>query len=175
MHRRLKRALVVILMLFVIVMLITVTLGRELVADRQPTLGSFTLIHFAGYLFFLVMPVEVLVPYYLSEGHLGLVLVPVAVVTALAAQLIDYGIGYIISGRVINHLVGQKRYSRAERAIHHYGRWAIFLFTALPLSSPTLLLAAGIVRFRLDTAVVYSILGLTIKYLVIVLAFGGAW
>jgi membrane protein YqaA with SNARE-associated domain len=163
MRKHLARALVIVLMLAIIVTLVSITLGRELMAGRQPTLESFSLIHFGGYLFFLVMPVEILVPYYLAEGHQAGVLVFVAIATAMAAQLIDYGIGYLLSDRVINTLVGPKRYARARHAINDYGRWAVLLFTLLPLSSPTLLLAAGIVRFRLGLAVTYSLVGLSGK------------
>jgi membrane protein YqaA with SNARE-associated domain len=168
MRKHLARALVIVLMLAIIVTLVSITLGRELMAGRQPTLESFSLIHFGGYLFFLVMPVEILVPYYLAEGHQAGVLVFVAIATAMAAQLIDYGIGYLLSDRVINTLVGPKRYARARHAINDYGRWAVLLFTLLPLSSPTLLLAAGIVRFRLGLAVTYSLVGLSLKYVAIV-------
>ncbi len=171
MKRNLKHALIVALMLLGITGLVSLTLGPDLIAGRQPTLGSFTLIHFGGYLFFLVMPVEAMVPWYLAEGHAPTTIVVVAVVTAMLAQLIDYGIGYLFSERVINRVIGTRRYARAEHAINDYGRWAVLLFTLLPLSSPTLLLAAGIVRFRLRWAVGYSLLGLTAKYVGIVLLF----
>ncbi len=175
MRKHLKRAVIILIMLFVIVTLISVTLGRDLIAGRQPTLASFTLIHFAGYLFFLVMPVEILVPYYLVEGHAGHVLILTAVATATLAQLIDYGIGYLLSDKVINHLIGPKRYARAEGAINNYGRWAILVFNLLPLSSPNLLLAAGIVRFPLISAVFYSLAGLVVKYWVLVFVFRNGW
>ena len=171
MKRNLIRAIVAGLMLLVAVSLVSTTLGRDLLAGRQPTLGSFSLIHFAGYLFFLVMPVEVLVPYYLAEGYPGMTLVVIAVPTAIAAQLIDFGIGYLLSSSIIDKVIGRRKYQRAERAIHRYGPGAIFAFNLLPLSSPTLLLAAGMVRFPLKRAVLFSAIGLSLKYVVIVSAF----
>lgn len=171
---RLKYVAIAMVMLTAIILLTSFTLGRELMADRQPTLRSFALLHFAGYLFFLLMPVEALVPLYQSEGHGGSVLVSLALATAVCAQLIDYGIGRVVSGKVLEHvigLVGEKRYAKAERAIHRWGNWAIFVFNLFPLSSPNLLLAAGIVRHPLPVTMLYSVSGLSLKYLAIVYVF----
>ena len=66
---------IIVIMLVAIIAIVGSTLGREIMAGRQPGLVSFGLIHFAGYLFFLLMPVEILVPLYLAEGHPGLVLI----------------------------------------------------------------------------------------------------
>jgi membrane protein DedA with SNARE-associated domain len=171
---RLKYAAIAVLMLTAIILLTTFTVGRELLADRQPTLRSFALLNFAGYLFFLLMPVEALIPLYQSEGHDGAVLIIVAVTTAVASQLIDYGIGRAVSGKVLHHvigLVGEKRYAKAERAIRQWGNWAIFVFNLFPLSSPNLLLAAGIVRHNLAATMLYSVCGLVLKYFAIVYVF----
>ncbi len=174
MNSRLKYAAIAVLMLTVIILLTSFTLGRELLADRQPTLRSFALLNFAGYLFFLLMPVEALVPLYQSEGHDGGVLAALAVGTAVAAQLIDYGIGRAVSGKVLRFvigLVGEKRYAKVERAIRRWGNWAIFIFNLFPLSSPNMLLAAGIVRHTLAVTMLYSVSGLILKYLAIVYLF----
>ena len=171
---RVKYVTIAVLMLAAIALLTSFTLGRELLADRKPTLQSFALLHFAGYLFFLLMPVEALVPLYQSEGHAGLVLITLALVTAVAAQLIDYGIGRVVSGKVLEHvikLVGEKRYAKTERAIDRWGNWAIFVFNLFPLSSPNLLLAAGIVRHPLAVTFLYSVSGLSLKYVAIVYVF----
>ena len=162
----------VVLMLAAIITIISLTLGREIVAGRQPGLWSFSTIHFAGYLFFLLMPVEALVPFYQAEGHAGTILVGLAVSTAIGAQLIDYGIGYLVSDKIINDVLGRKKYERLNVRIDKYGGWAIFLFNLIPLSSPNMLLLSGMVRFRAVRALLISAAGLTAKYLVIVYLFG---
>ncbi|MFQ5899593.1 MAG: VTT domain-containing protein [Candidatus Methylomirabilia bacterium] len=166
-----KRLAVVLLTYLIAIAIISSTLGREILAGKEPGLGSFSIIHFAGYLFFLVLPVEALVPYYQAEGHAGVVLIIIAVVTAISAQVIDYGIGYAVSQRISKDVIGQERYNRANRAVRRYGRWAILFFNLLPLSSPNVLLIAGIMRFGLTRAVSYSLLGLILKYMAIVYAF----
>jgi len=39
----------------------------------------------------------VLIPFYLAEGHSGVLLIILAVSTAIVAEFIDYGIGYLAS------------------------------------------------------------------------------
>ncbi len=56
------RILSVAAMIVTIIAIVSSTLGREIMSGRQPGLWSFSTIHFAGYLFFLVMPVEALIP-----------------------------------------------------------------------------------------------------------------
>lgn len=168
-----KRGIVFgVLMVLVAVTIVSATLGREIYGGRRPGLLSFGIIHFAGYLFFLLMPVEALVPYYQSEGHSGPLLVLIACGTAILAQLIDYGIGSALSRRILPRLKQSRRYARAQAAIDRHGRWAVLVFNLLPLSSPNLLLAAGIVRFPLPTAVLFSATGLLGKYLAMVYLFG---
>jgi membrane protein YqaA with SNARE-associated domain len=160
-----------IVMLAAIILIVSSTLGREIMAGKRPGLWSFSIVHFAGYLFFLLMPVEALVPYYQSEDHAAMILVGLSVTTALGAQLIDYGIGYLVSERVIRWL-GEAKYARFRTKIDKWGGWAIFVFNLFPLSSPNMLLVAGMVRFRVARAMAISAGGLVAKYLAIVYLFG---
>lgn len=151
--------------------IVSFTIGRDFYAGHRPDLGSFVIVHFAGYLFFLLMPVEALVPYYLSEGHRGGVLVLLALITALAAQAIDYGIGRMLADTVINKVIGRKRFERYLGKIEKWGSWAIFVFNLFPLSSPNMMLVAGMTRFSPAKAFSYSFAGLFLKYVGIVYVF----
>ena len=159
-----KRIIVVLVMAFIAIAVVSATVGREIYLGQSPGLTSYAVIHFAGYLFFLLMPVEALVPIYQSEGHAGSTLVLIAVVTAIMAQVIDYGIGRFVSTRVIHDLIGRARYERFEAKIDKWGGFAILFFNLFPLSSPNMLLVAGMVRFSARRAFFFSFLGLTLKY-----------
>lgn len=150
---------------------LSVTIGRDLYEGARPDLDSFGLVHFAGYLFFIVMPVELLVPWYLVEGHAPTALLGLAVSTALAAQLIDYGIGRLLSDQVIQHLIGERRLMRARDRIERYGPLTILLFNLFPLSSPTIVAVAGVLRFGLLRTMLWSGAGLGAKYLALVTIF----
>jgi membrane protein DedA with SNARE-associated domain len=165
------RLLAVLVTALIAILVVSSTLGREIYAGRSPSLTSFALVHFAGYLFFLLMPVEALVPVYQAEGHLGGLLILLAVVTALLAQSIDYGIGRTVSEDAVHKLIGEERYVRFKAMISRWGGWAILFFNLFPLSSPNMLLVAGITRFSAARAFLFSLLGLTAKYLALVYAF----
>ena len=160
----------VAVMIVAIILIVSSTLGREIMSGRQPGLWSFSVIHFAGYLFFLLMPVEALVPYYHAEGHGWVVLVGISLATAVVAQIIDYAIGRLLSEKVLN-MIGHEKYNRFKGKIDKYGGWAIFTFNLFPLSSPNMLLVAGMVRFNAVYALTISMAGLAAKYLALVYLF----
>ncbi len=166
-----KRIVAALVTAGVAIVLVSSTLGREIYAGRTPGLVSFGVIHFAGYLFFLLMPVEALVPVYQAEGHAGALLVGLAVSTALLAQAVDFGIGRAFSDRVIDDVIGQERFEHFRAKIDRWGGWAILFFNLFPLSSPNMLLVAGIVRYSARKAFLFSLAGLLGKYVGIVYIF----
>lgn len=170
--RRRKTVIIQLSLLLAGMIILSFTIGKNIVYAENPGLYSFSLVNFAGYLFFLLMPVEALVPFYLAEGHAGLTIIILAVSTALLAQVIDYTIGNLASTKIINDLIGKKRYLRTEDKIKKYGFLTVFVFNLLPLSSPIVVLVAGMLRLRLRKVLFYSFLGLTIKYIAIVYLFG---
>ncbi len=152
------------------ILIVSFTLGREWYEGRSQSLLSFALIHFSGYLFFLLMPVEVAYVYYLNFFS-DLKMLIVAMTTALAAQIIDYLIGISFSSAVINNLVGEKRILKAEKHILKFGNLTIFIFNLFPLSSSVISVAAGMLKYRFRLFIVYSLLGLLIKYCLLTVLF----
>ena len=168
MHMQKKRIIISFVTIAFAVIIISLTFGKEIMVGKQPSLFSFTLIHFAGYLFFILLPVETIVPYYQAVGHDGFYLVLIAVSTGVIAQVLNFLLGRLISSDVINNLIGQKQYHKAEYHIQKYGSWAVFIFNLLPLASAVLSFVAGVVKFSLRKQIIYSFLGLLIKYVVMV-------
>lgn len=165
-----KMAIAVIISV-VAIMIISFTVGKDIYEGRSQTLTSFSLIHFSGYLFFLLMPVEMAFIYYLT-WYDQTVLIWFAIVTAVTAQYIDYMIGYTINSQAVTRLVSEKRIQRAEKYINRYGNLTIFFFNFLPLSSPLIALAAGVLKFNLRDLFIFSISGLFLKYLLLSLIAG---
>jgi membrane protein DedA with SNARE-associated domain len=162
---------VVLISTAVAIIIFSLTVGRELYyGERNNSLVSFALIHFPGYLFFLLMPVEIAFIYYLpyfSKPEL----IAVALITAETAQVIDYLIGYSLSSRLIYRIVSEKQILKAEKQIYKYGNLTILLFNLLPLSSSVISLAAGMIRYRFKLWLLYSTTGLIIKYVFLSLVF----
>ncbi|MBI2112456.1 VTT domain-containing protein [Candidatus Woesearchaeota archaeon] len=152
--------------------LLSITMGRDLINGEEPSLVSFGIINFAGYLFMILLPVESLVPVYQALGYNGFLLGLIAVSTAILAQPINYAVGYMMSSEVIKGLIGEKKYNKMERYIQNYGKVAVFFFNVTPLSSSVLSLVAGMLRFRFRSLMLYSLIGLVIKYLALIYLFG---
>jgi len=168
-----KRILIGFISIALVIVLISITLGKEWYNESGETdLFWFAFIHFLGYLFFLLMPVEMVFIMYLPHQNGVLTILSIAMATAVFAQLIDYFIGYTFSNNVINKWIGKKRFEKAENKIKKYGNWVVFAFNVTPLSSPIIALAAGMVKHPLGQLLLYSISGLFLKYLILSLILG---
>lgn len=160
------------LLVIAAIVIASITVGRDIYyGSRDEGMLSFAIVNACGYLFFLIMPVEVAFVYYLQGDISVLALNAVAIGTALFSQAIDYSIGLLMSNRFIDNLIGRKRYIKAEKYIEKYGNVTIFVFNALPLSSPVISLAAGMLRLRIRDTLIFTVLGLVVKYIALTLIF----
>lgn len=163
------RLIMVVLLFTAAATIASLTIGRDIFYEKELSALSFAILNFSGYLFFLFMPVELAFIYYLKAGYDPWTLNMIAIATALLGQSIDYLIGFLFSARIINRLIGRRRYEKAEDEIRHYGKLAIFVFNLMPLSSPVISLAAGMIKYRLPYFLFYSAFGLFLKYLFLTL------
>jgi membrane protein DedA with SNARE-associated domain len=167
-----KRLAVVIFLIAIMTVIASLTIGRDIYESNEKSMLSFAIVNFSGYLFFfLLMPVELPFVYYLRTGYDPLILNAVAIGTAMASQIIDYLIGYFFSTGIIDKLIGRKRYEKAENEIRKYGNLTLFVFNLLPLSSPVISLAAGMLKYRIKAAFFFSFAGLACRYLLLTLIF----
>ncbi len=167
-----KRLIVVAFLITLMTVIASLTIGRDIYENRQNELLSFAIVNFCGYLFvFLLMPMELAFIYYLRTGYDPLILNMVAVATAMTAQAIDYVIGYFLSSGIIDRFIGRKRYEKAEDEIRKYGNLTLFFSNLLPLSSPVISLAAGMLKYRVKDAFFYSLVGMICRYLLLTMIF----
>ncbi len=167
-----KRLIVIVVLVVLTTVIASLTIGRDIAEQNDRGLLSFAIINFFGYLFFfLFMPVELAFVYYLRTGYDPLVLCLVAISTAFVSQTIDYLIGYFFSARIIDKFIGRKQYEKAEDEIRKYGNWTLLLSNVLPLSSPVISLAAGMLKYRIKEVVFFSLVGIVLRYLILTLIF----
>jgi len=167
-----KRLIVIVFLIILMTVIASLTIGRDIYENEVKSLLSFAIANFAGYLFFfLFMPMELAFIYYLRTGYEPFALNLVAIGTAFAAQMINYLIGYFFSSGIINRLIGRKRYEKAEAEIRKYGNWTLLFSNLLPLSSPVVSLAAGMLKHRVKEALLYSLTGIVLRYLALTLIF----
>jgi len=170
MKKRRIRILLILITSVVAILIVSFTLGREWYEGKNQSIVSFALIHFSGYLFFLLMPVEVAYIYYLTFFP-DIEMFAIAIGTAVAAQLVDYYIGVSLSSTIINNLVGEKRILNAEKHILKYGNLTILIFNLFPLSSSVIAVAAGMLKYSFKGFIIYSTAGLVVKYVVLSMIF----
>jgi membrane protein YqaA with SNARE-associated domain len=171
-HIDIRRLMVVVSLLTLTTIVASLTVGRDIYEHNTEGFLSFAIVNFAGYLFiFLFMPVELAFIYYLRTGYDPVLLNLVAIGTAFPAQVIDYLIGYYTSAPIIERLIGKHRYEKAENEIRRYGNLTLFFSNLLPLSSPVISLAAGMMKHRVKDALLYSFAGMVLRYLLLSLIF----
>ena len=171
-HIDYKRLIVIVFLLILMALIASLTIGKDIYENNKESLLSFAIVNFAGYLFFfLLMPMELAFIYYLRSSYDPIMLNLVAIATSFAAQVIDYLIGYFFSSGIIDRLIGRKRYEKAEDEIRKYGNWTLFLSNLLPLSSPVISLAAGMLKYRVKEALFFSLAGMVLRYLLLTLIF----
>ncbi len=167
-----KRLIIVVVLVAAAIAVLSLTIGRDIFfGSTGKGIVSFAIVSLAGYLFFFFIPVELAFIYYLTAGENLWLLNAVALGSALISQSVDYIIGYSLSTKIIDQLIGRGRYENAEAKIRRYGNITIFVFNFLPLSSPVISLAAGMLKHRIKDALIFTLLGLGLKYLAISLLF----
>jgi len=173
-HIDIKRIIVVVFLIALMTVIASLTIGRDIYESNEKSMYSFAIVNFFGYLFFfLLMPVELAFIYYLRTGYDPWILSLVAVGTAFASQVIDYLIGYFFSAGIIDRMIGRKQYEKAENEIRKYGNLTLFFSNVLPLSSPIISLAAGMLKYRVKDVLFYSFVGMVCRYLLLTLLFQG--
>ncbi len=158
--------------IFLIILALSLSIGDTLIDQRKPTIESFAFLHTLGYQFYLLIPVELLFLYYISEGHNAIFLTILAIGTAIISQMIDYLIGLLASKKIINNYIGINRYEKIKRNLGgRYKDLIIFFFNLTFLSSPIIAAMAGIMRIKTKEFLLYSFLGLTTKYIILAIAY----
>lgn len=166
------RIIIAVLLMVAAITIASLTVGRDIYnGSRDEGMLSFAIVNACGYLFFLFIPVEVAFVFYMQGDISIAALNAVAIGTALFSQSIDYSIGLLVSNRFIDNFIGRKRYVKAQAKIEQYGKLTIFVFNALPLSSPVISLAAGMIRYRIRDTVICTVLGLMVKYAALTIIF----
>lgn len=161
------------LLAIITVVIASLTIGRDIYyGTRDEGLLSFAILSLTGYIFvFLFVPVEPAFIYYLTGNVNIWELNAIAIVTCMIAQTIDYTVGYMLSTKVIERFIRSEKYEKAEDKIRKYGNLIIVFFNIMPLSSPVISLAAGMLKYKKKDAFIYTLIGTILKFLSLTLIF----
>jgi membrane protein DedA with SNARE-associated domain len=172
-HLDIRRIIIFVILITLMTVIASLTIGRDIYESHKNGLISFAIVNFSGYLFvFLLMPIELAFIFYLHTGYDPIILNLVAIATAITAEIADYLVGYYLSTKIIDRLIGHRRYEKAKAEIHKYGNLALFLGNLLPVSSPAIALAAGMLKYSVKDTLLFSLGGMMCRYGLLTLIFG---
>lgn len=137
---------------------------------RVTPLGLFFLGLFGG-LFFIPLPLEFFFIAALNKGNPALLSLGLLLAGYLPSQLLDYFLGSRFN-RLLMHFVSKKKLYRSKRWVNRFGPYAILVFNLLPLPSPMLTFALGIARYNPMRLFAFLLVGVLIKFFVLMLFIG---
>jgi membrane protein DedA with SNARE-associated domain len=164
-HHPKKKAILITLNIIILLMVTYLLFMRNFHTEQPPNLISFVFTVFAGYLFFLLMPIELIFIYFVGQHHHHpAALVTITVMVAMISQTLDFLIGRFAGEKLIIDIINPRHYDRAKHFLIKFGALTIFLFNLFPLSSPLLSLISGILQYPYRLVFIYSSMGLLLKY-----------
>ncbi|MFH1771020.1 MAG: VTT domain-containing protein [archaeon] len=123
-----------------------------------------------GGLFFVFMPMEVAFITFLRAGESPVLLVILYIVGMICSFTVNYYIGMKMSG-LSKKIISPRKFYKIKGIINKYGAGAIFLFNVLPLPAQPLSAILGVFKYNKPRFYFFFILGQSIKYIAISIAY----
>ena len=139
------------------------------------TFSGLLILAILGTLFFLVLPSEAVFLLYLQQyQNLWFLLVPIIVFGNVLGMIVNYGFGRIVNEKILIYLFKDK-YPKNKKKLEKYGGIILILGNILPGPIELLAVFYGAFKFNFKTYVFLVILGRTIKFAIIVIAYLLFW
>ena len=123
--------------------------------------------HFIGSIFFMPSLDELVFYYGLMNGNPLLFSFLAAIFGFMLAQILNYFIGFKLSGFML-HLVSKKKVYKTKRWINKYGGYGIFVFNIIPLPAPLLVFALGVTKYNFKRLFVIALIAKSLEYTTII-------
>jgi membrane protein YqaA with SNARE-associated domain len=137
-------------------------------------LGLF-IVSILGSLFFLTLPSEALLIYYLSTtNHFFIYIITILIFGNLIGLILNYFFGLIL-GRGLTSLLFKNKFLDYQRKIHRYGGVILFIGNILPGPIEFLAVFYGTFRFPFLRYVYLCFMGRLFKYIIIFLLYIFFW
>jgi len=131
------------------------------------TLAGLFYIGFIGSLFFVPFLQELSFFYSIVKGNSIIFSFIMVNAGYLLAQAVNYFVGNKLS-KPFMALISKRKLFKARRFINKHGAKGVFLSNFLPLPAPLLTFALGITRYNVYRLFFYTLLGIFLKYLIII-------
>ena len=119
-----------------------------------------------GALFFITIPFEVLIIYYISLGYNIYLISIVALIGATLGLLANYGFGMMLGKHTLKHIF-KDNYDKLKGWVDKYGGVFLFLGNLIPSPIEPATVIYGAARYPIRQFIVYSLLGRMIKIILL--------
>ena len=132
------------------------------------SLLGFTYINIVIGMFFITFPVEIIFLTFLAFGHNPIILAIIAVITALATQILNYVIGLLFGEKLLRFIFKEK-YDKVREYVNSYGSIVILIGNILPLPIQMANVFLGAMRYSFKKMLLYTLIGRIIKHIILIL------
>lgn len=137
--------------------------------DEKTLLGLFYY-SFISSLFFIFFPIELILIFYLSLGHNAYYVAAAAIIGNILGLCINYLVGRAVGKSILKGLM-RGSYEPFSRWLQKYGGWVVLLGNIIIFPIEPVSLVVGAARYNFRKFFWLSLLGKTLKFCAIILAF----
>lgn len=130
--------------------------------QKGSLLGLFYLV-FLGSLFFISIPAEFSILYYLSLGHNPVWIILITILANLMGHIVDYFFGRLFGESLIRFFIKSK-FDGLKGIFEKIGGGIIVGGNILPFGTEIIVLVVGSIKYNFKKFLIYSLIGMTIKY-----------
>jgi membrane protein DedA with SNARE-associated domain len=130
--------------------------------QKGSLLGLFYLTFF-GSLFFISIPAELSILYYLGLGHNPALVIIITIIGNLSGHIVDYMFGRVFGENLINYFL-KNRFDGLRGIFDKIGGGIIIVGNILPFGSEVIVIVAGSIKYNFKKFLIYSVVGMTVKY-----------
>lgn len=130
--------------------------------QKGSLLGLFYLVFF-GSLFFISIPAEFSILYYLSLGHNPVWVILITILGNLLGHIVDYFFGRLFGESLIRFFIKSK-FDGLKGIFEKIGGGIIVVGNILPFGSEIIVLVVGSIKYNFKKFLIYSVTGMAIKY-----------
>lgn len=134
------------------------------------TLKGLFYVSFFGSLFFIMLPIEVFLFYFMSSGHSKILVLATVIAGNIAGLVVDYLIGFLIGGRLLRRFF-EEHHETFKRKLEKVGSFIVVLGNIIPFPIELASVFLGTMRFGIARFVLLTLAGRVVRYSILLVGY----
>lgn len=134
------------------------------------TLRGLFYVSFFGSLFFIMLPIEVFLIYFMSFGHNKLLVLATVIAGNLAGLVIDYLIGFVIGGKILKRFL-KEHHESFNKKLKKVGSFIVVIGNIIPFPIELASVFLGTVRFGILRFILFTFIGRVVRYTILIVGY----